>query len=82
VKPFIKGGKRTMITLHRLAHSDEAIHLNPDLIQTVQACPDTTLRLSTGERILVHETPEEVAAAIREWRGQVLAVAMAVPAAA
>ncbi|MFL5883929.1 MAG: flagellar FlbD family protein [Thermoleophilaceae bacterium] len=71
-----------MITLHRLVHSDEAIHLNPDLIQTVEACPDTTVRLSTGQRILVHETPEEVAAAIRDWRAQVLAVAMAVPAAA
>jgi uncharacterized protein YlzI (FlbEa/FlbD family) len=71
-----------MITLHRLAHADEAIHLNPDMIQTVEACPDTTVRLSTGQRILVDETPEEVADAIRVWRAQVLAAAMGVPAAA
>jgi flagellar protein FlbD len=71
-----------MITLHRLAHSDEEIHLNPDLIQTVEACPDTTVRLSTGQRLLVDETPEQVADAIRAWRAQVLAEAMAVPAAA
>jgi uncharacterized protein YlzI (FlbEa/FlbD family) len=71
-----------MITLHRLAHSDEVIHLNPDLIQSVEACPDTTVRLTGGQRLLVDETPEEVADAIRSWRAQVLAEAMAVPAAA
>ena len=38
-----------MITLHRLAHNDEAIHLNPDLIQSVEACPDTVLRLASGQ---------------------------------
>jgi uncharacterized protein YlzI (FlbEa/FlbD family) len=69
-----------MITLHRLAHSDEELHLNPDLIQTVEACPDTTVRLASGQRLLVDETPEQVADAIRAWRAQVLAEAMAVPA--
>ena len=71
-----------MITLHRLAHSDEALHLNPDVIQSVEACPDTTVRLSSGQRILVDETPEQVADAILVWRAQVLAEAMSVPAAA
>jgi uncharacterized protein YlzI (FlbEa/FlbD family) len=69
-----------MITLHRLAHSDEAIHLNPDLIQSVEACPDTVLRLASGQRILVDESPEEVTAAMRAWQAQVLRHAMAVPA--
>jgi uncharacterized protein YlzI (FlbEa/FlbD family) len=69
-----------MITLHRLVHSDEEIHLNPDLILSVEACPDTTLRLTSGARILVDESPEEVADAIRVWRAAVLAEAMAVPA--
>ena len=71
-----------MITLHRLAHSDEALHLNPDVIQSVEACPDTTVRLSSGQRILVDETPEQVADAILVWRAQVLAEAMSVPAVA
>jgi flagellar protein FlbD len=65
-----------MITLHRLVHTDEVIHLNPDLIQSVEACPDTTVRLTTGQRILVDETPDEVTEAIRVWRAQVLAEAM------
>lgn len=65
-----------MITLHRLVHTDEVIRLNPDLIQSVEACPDTTVRLTTGQLILVDETPDEVVEAIRVWRAQVLAEAM------
>ncbi len=63
-----------MITLHRLAHWDEPFQLNPDLIATVEAVPDTIVALTNGKRMLVHESPEEVADAIREWRASVLAV--------
>ncbi|MEA2478328.1 MAG: flagellar protein FlbD [Thermoleophilaceae bacterium] len=62
-----------MITLHRLAHWDEPFQLNPDLIAMVESVPDTILRLTTGKRVLVEESPEEVADAIREWRASVLA---------
>ena len=47
-----------MIVLHRLAHEAEPFHLNPDLIVTVEACPDTVVTLATGARILVCEDPE------------------------
>jgi flagellar protein FlbD len=62
-----------MITLHRLAHCDEPFQLNPDLIATVDAVPDTILALTNGKRVLVEESPQEVADAIREWRASVLA---------
>ena len=62
-----------MIPLHRLGHWDEPFQLNPDLIATVEAVPDTILGLSNGKRVLVEESPEEVADAIREWRASVLA---------
>ena len=62
-----------MITLHRLAHCHEPFQLNPDLIATVESVPDTILGLTTGKRMLVEESPEEVADAIREWRASVLA---------
>ena len=62
-----------MITLHRLAHWDEPFQLNPDLIATVDSVPDTILALTNGKRVLVEETPEEVADAIRGWRASVLA---------
>ena len=62
-----------MITLHRLGHSDESFLLNTDLIQTVEAHPDTVIKLTTGKRIVVRESPEEVVAAIRWWRADLLA---------
>ncbi len=65
-----------MIVLHRLAHSDEPFHLNPDLIVSVEAHPDTVLCLTTGTRVVVQESPEEIAAAVRAWRASVLSQAM------
>jgi flagellar protein FlbD len=62
-----------MITLHRLAHCEEPFQLNPDLIATVESVPDTIVALTNGKRVLVEESPEEVADAIREWRASVLA---------
>jgi flagellar protein FlbD len=62
-----------MITLHRLAHVDEPFQLNPDLIATVEAVPDTIVALTNGKRMLVEESPEQVADAIRDWRASVLA---------
>jgi flagellar protein FlbD len=62
-----------MITLHRLAHTDEPFQLNPDLIATVEAVPDTIVALTNGKRMLVEESPEQVADAIRDWRASVLA---------
>jgi flagellar protein FlbD len=60
-----------MIILHRLAHESEPFHLNPDLIVTVEACPDTVVTLATGARILVCEDPATVTAAILRWRRDV-----------
>jgi uncharacterized protein YlzI (FlbEa/FlbD family) len=66
-----------MITLHRMGHEHEEFELNPDLIATVEACPDTTVHLATGARLLVEETPEEVTDAVRAWRVEVLSQALA-----
>jgi uncharacterized protein YlzI (FlbEa/FlbD family) len=60
-----------MIVLHRLAHSLEPFHLNPDLIVTVEACPDTVVTLATGARILVCEDPDTIARAILRWKSDV-----------
>ena len=68
-----------MIRLHKLAHEPTPFHLNPDLIATVEANPDTVVTLTTHSRLLVIETPEEVVTLIRAWRTSVLD-AMARPA--
>jgi flagellar protein FlbD len=65
-----------MIALHRLGHSEESFHLNPDLIVTVEGHPDTVVTLTTGTRLLVTETPEDVAALVRDWRTSVLSGAV------
>jgi flagellar protein FlbD len=56
-----------MIELHRLGH-DEPFHLNADLIVTVEAHPDTVISLATGTRVVVAESPDEVAGLVRDWR--------------
>jgi uncharacterized protein YlzI (FlbEa/FlbD family) len=65
-----------MITLHRLGHRDEPFLLNPDLVVTVEAHPDTVITLSTHARLVVAETPAEVAAEIRAWRAGILSDAL------
>jgi uncharacterized protein YlzI (FlbEa/FlbD family) len=57
-----------MIQLHRLGRDHTPFHLNPDLIVTVEAHPDTVVHLTTGVNLVVTETPEEVAAEVRSWR--------------
>jgi len=62
-----------MITLNRLGHSDEPFLLNMDMIVTVESTPDTVITLATGAKVVVAETPAEVAAAVHNYRAEVLA---------
>jgi uncharacterized protein YlzI (FlbEa/FlbD family) len=68
-----------MIRLHKLGRVPHPFHLNPDLVITVEASPDTVVTLTTGSRLLVTETPEEVARAVRDWRASVLDAMSRVP---
>jgi flagellar protein FlbD len=61
-----------MITLHRLGIRSEELHLNPDLITTVEAHPDTVITLATGSKVVVSEPPDEIAELVREWRAGIL----------
>jgi uncharacterized protein YlzI (FlbEa/FlbD family) len=65
-----------MITVHRLGHGHEPLLLNPDLIATVEAHPDTVITLTTHARMVVCESPAEVTAAIRAWRAGILSDAL------
>lgn len=65
-----------MICLTRL--NGEPFALNPDLIERVEAHPDTVISLSDGSvRFLVRESLPEVLTAIRDCRADVLATAYA-----
>ena len=61
-----------MITLNRLGHSDEPFQLNPDMIVTIESTPDTVISLATGAKIVVAETPQQVAGAVHAYRAEVL----------
>jgi uncharacterized protein YlzI (FlbEa/FlbD family) len=65
-----------MITLHRIGHPTEPFQLNPDSIVTVESTPDTVVTLTTACKVLVDETPQQVAEAMREWHVDVLAEAI------
>ena len=65
-----------MIILHRLGHKLEPFHLNPDLITTVEAHPDTVVCLATGAKIVVDESPEQVAEEVRAWRVEIMSGAL------
>lgn len=66
-----------MIRLHHFGADPVAFDLNPDLIFTVEARPDTIIHTTHGQDVLVTETPAEVREAIRQWRAGVLAAAHA-----
>jgi flagellar protein FlbD len=65
-----------MIRLHRLGHATEDFHLNPDLIASIEATPDTVVTLTSHTKLIVGESPEEVVAAIRAWRASILEAAL------
>jgi flagellar protein FlbD len=58
-----------MIALTRL--NKVAVLLNSDLIETVEATPDTVIRLVNGQRLLVRESPEEVMQKVSDFRRSV-----------
>ncbi len=69
-----------MIILTRLNRSRFAV--NPDLIERVQATPDTTLIMVDGATFVVTETMDDVIAQITRFRAGVLATATALISAA
>jgi flagellar protein FlbD len=60
----------TVIQLSRL-HGNGSIVINADLIETMEACPDTTITLMTKRKFVVAETLEEVIARVVEFRRRV-----------
>lgn len=68
-----------MIVIHRITHPNEPVHLNPDLIQTIEANPDTVVALTNASRFVVIETPTEITQLIRSWRASVLVEALRAP---
>jgi flagellar protein FlbD len=52
--------------------------VNPDLVLTVEATPDTVVTLTTGDKLLIAETPDEFAARFRDFKRAVYSQSVAV----
>lgn len=59
-----------MIRVTRLDHQE--LVLNCDLVESIEARPDTTIRLITGASLVVREGVDELLEAMRAWRASVL----------
>lgn len=66
-----------MIVVTRLNRTRFAV--NPDLVERIQATPDTTILMVDGATFVVTETMDEVIERITRFRARVLATAAAWP---
>lgn len=62
-----------MIVLSRL--NGPSFALNPDLIERVEATPDTVITLVNGTKYVVSEPIDELLERVRDYRGKVIAAA-------
>ncbi len=59
-----------MIKLTKI--NDEEFYLNSDLIEFLESTPDTIISLTTGKKIIVRETANEVVEKIISFRSKIL----------
>jgi flagellar protein FlbD len=55
-----------MIKLTRLNHSELVV--NAELIETIEATPDTVITLTTGKKLVVSEEVDEIIRRVLEYR--------------
>ena len=58
-----------MIALRRL--NNEPIMVNPDLIESLEATPDTVVTLTSGNKLLVRDSMDEVREKIVEFKRRI-----------
>jgi len=58
-----------MIEVTRL--NDSKLVINADLIEFVEATPDTIISLTTGKKIMVRETPQEIIDRVTQFRNRI-----------
>jgi flagellar protein FlbD len=61
-----------MIRVTRI--NNNSILLNSDLIELIETVPDTTIALTTGQRLFVRESADEILARIIEFRRRIAGV--------
>lgn len=69
---FVEGGLLGMIDLTKL--NGDQVTLNSDLIETVEERPDTVISLTTGRKIIVKESRQEVKNLVKSYRKDIFAI--------
>jgi len=63
---LVNQGERHVITLHRLNRQEFV--LNADLIETLEATPDTLITLTDGKKLLVPDKIADIVASVVTYR--------------
>ena len=58
-----------MITVTKI--NDKDVIVNCDLIELIESTPDTTLTMTTGKKIIVLETVDEVLNRVVAYKGRI-----------
>jgi flagellar protein FlbD len=58
-----------MIPLRRL--NNQPIVVNCDLIESVESTPDTVVTLTSGTKLIVRETPDEITRRVIQFKRQI-----------
>lgn len=66
-----------MISVTRL--KGQVVAINPDLIECVEENPDTTVRLTSGEKLIVRESLDEIVERVVEYRRYLLSAFAVTP---
>ena len=66
-----------MIALRRL--NNEPIMVNPDLIESLESTPDTVVTLTSGNKLLVRDSMDEVREKIIEFKRRIHGPAAELP---
>jgi flagellar protein FlbD len=62
-----------VVLVHRL--KGEPVFVNADLIESIEACPDTVMVLVDGRTLVLLDDPGDIVDRIRQFRASVLVAA-------
>ena len=65
-------GEFDMINITKL--NGVQLTINPDFIEVVEETPDTVITLSTGRKIIVKESRQEIINLVKSYRKEIFAV--------
>ena len=68
-----------MTVIYITQRNGSKLYINPELIQTMEATPDTVITLLSNKKLIVKETPQEVAERFIEYRRKTLAPFLSCP---